>query len=41
MKKNYSTPNTEMMSLAAQTIMQGFNIITGSNNAFNDSSEID
>lgn len=42
MKKNYSIPTTEMVNLASQGIMQqGFNIITGSNNAFSDSSEID
>ena len=30
MKKNYITPNTEMINLGSNGIMQSLNIITGS-----------
>lgn len=30
MKRNYIAPNTELMNLASQGIMQSLNVITGS-----------
>ena len=43
MKKNYIAPNTEMMNLASEGIMQNpsLNIVTGSCASFSDAEEID
>jgi hypothetical protein len=42
MKKNYIAPNTEMMNLASEGIMQnGLSIVTGSGTSFSDMDQID
>ena len=41
MKKNYIAPNTEMMNLGSNGIMQSLQIMTGSGSTFNEASEID
>lgn len=42
MKKNYMTPNTEMINLGSNGIMQdALSIITGSGTSFDQSVEID
>lgn len=41
MKRNYIAPNTEMMNLGSNGIMQSLNIITGSGSSFSDAQEID
>lgn len=41
MKKNYIAPMTENIQLAGGSMMQSLNIQTGSNNTFNEASEIE
>lgn len=41
MKKNYMTPNTEMINLGSNGIMESLNIVTGSGTSFDQSVEID
>ena len=42
MKKNYIAPNTEMMNLASQGIMQDvLNVVTASGTSFNEATDID
>ena len=41
MKKNYIAPNTEMMNLGSNGIMQSLQIMTGSGSTFNEAEDID
>ena len=41
MKKNYIVPNTEMINLGSNGIMESLNIVTGSGTSFDQSVEID
>jgi len=41
MKKNYIAPNTEMINLGSNGIMESLNIVTGSGTSFDQSVEID
>ena len=41
MKKNYIAPNTEMINLGSNGIMQSLNVITGSGSTFSSAEQID
>jgi hypothetical protein len=41
MKRNYISPLTENIQLAGETMMDSFNIMTGSGSTFNDMTDID
>ncbi len=41
MKKNYIAPNTEMINLGSNGIMQSLNVITGSGSTFSAAEQID
>ena len=41
MKKNYIAPNTEMINLGSNGIMQSLQIMTGSGSTFNEAEDID
>jgi hypothetical protein len=41
MKKNYIAPNTEMMNLGSNGIMQSLNIVTASGTSFSEAEDID
>ena len=41
MKKNYIAPNTEMITLGSNGIMQSLNIQTGSGSSFSEAEQID
>ena len=41
MKRNYIAPNTEMMNLGSNGIMQSLQIMTGSGSTFSDAQDID
>ncbi len=41
MKKTYFVPNTEMINLSSEGIMQSLNVITGSGSTFSSAEQID